>query len=203
MKTKGFLFTTAASVLLSVALSADQPYNLDQLPEDCALAAAPRALQTFRWLDCAPEPRSVWASSERPRDPDVLTTPRGLQQMPRLAHATTIAREPARRIVLASNGRPSVSPRACGTSRFARRRAARPRAAATRPHAAVSSTSASRSCPVRRSRPPFRTAPPRREASPRSPRARTSKPRTRQGRAARCGRRPSFGSGFDTLSGGD
>jgi len=79
MKTKGLLFTTAASVLLAVGLSADQPYNLDQLPEDCALAAAPRALQTFRWLDCAPEPRSVWASSDRPRDPEVLTSPRALE----------------------------------------------------------------------------------------------------------------------------
>ena len=106
MKTKGILFTTAASVLLAVALSADQPYNLDQLPEDCALAAAPRALQTFHWLDCAPEPRSVWASSERPRDREVLTSPRALEHMPRLAHATRVAREPQRRIVLASNGRP-------------------------------------------------------------------------------------------------
>src|SRR5436309_16128232 len=106
MKTKGILCTTAASLLLAVALSADQPYNLDQLPEDCALAAAPRALQTFHWLDCAPEPRSVWASSERPRDREVLTSPRALEHMPRLAHATRIAREPQRRIVLASNGRP-------------------------------------------------------------------------------------------------
>src|SRR5437867_1681020 len=87
MKTKGFLFTTAASVLVAVALSADQPYNLDQLPEDCALAAAPRALQTFRWLDCAPEARSVWASSDRPRDPEVMTTPRGFDHMPRMARA--------------------------------------------------------------------------------------------------------------------
>jgi len=54
MKTKGLLMTTAASVLLAVGLSADQPANLDQLPEDCALAAAPRAVQVFRWLDCAP-----------------------------------------------------------------------------------------------------------------------------------------------------
>jgi len=98
--------TTAASVLLAVGLSADQPPNLDQLPEDCALAAAPRAVQVFRWLDCAPEPRSLWASSERPRDPEVVTTPRGLEAMPRIAHATRIAREPRRRIVLASNGRP-------------------------------------------------------------------------------------------------
>jgi len=106
MKTKGFLFTTAASLLLAAGLSADQPYNVDQLPEDCALAAAPRALQTFRWLDCAPEARSVWASSDRPRDPEVMTTPRGFDHMPRMARATRIAREPYRRIILASNGRP-------------------------------------------------------------------------------------------------
>src|SRR5437899_6618348 len=103
MKTKGFLFTTAASVLVAVALSADQPYNLDQLPEDCALAAAPRALQTFRWLDCAPEARSVWASSDRPRDPEVLTTPRGFDHMPRMARATRIAREPYGRLIPESN----------------------------------------------------------------------------------------------------
>jgi hypothetical protein len=89
-----------------VGLPAGQPVNIEQLPEDCALAAAPRALQTFRWLDCAPEPRSVWASSERPRDPEVLTTPRGFEHMPRMARATRIAREPYRRIILASNGRP-------------------------------------------------------------------------------------------------
>src|SRR5436305_11162269 len=106
MQTKGFLFITAASLLLAGGLSADQPYNVDQLPEDCALAATPRALQTFRWLDCAPEPRSMWASSDRPRDRDVLTSPRAMEHMPRLAHATRIAREPQRRIVLARNGRP-------------------------------------------------------------------------------------------------
>ena len=61
---------------------ADQPLLPDDFSESCALAAAPRALQTFYWLTCAPEPRAVWASSERPRDPELVTTPRGMEQLP-------------------------------------------------------------------------------------------------------------------------
>ena len=105
MKIKGILVIAAASLLLAAGLSADQPFNVDQLPEDCALAAAPRALETFRWLNCAPESRSVWASSERARDPELVTTPRGRQQLPQLARARSLTPQFPKRIVLASNER--------------------------------------------------------------------------------------------------
>src|SRR4051812_18325545 len=84
---------------LTAGILADQPLGSGELPPDCALAASPRALQIFPWLVCASERRSVWASSERPRDPDRVAPPRALQQLP----MPTIVPPPAAPVVSRQN----------------------------------------------------------------------------------------------------
>jgi len=73
---------------------AAQQFGPGEVPEACARAAAPRALQTFRWLVCAPERRAQWAASQRPAT-DLAAPPRMAQQIPSSARA--IDRTPPRR----------------------------------------------------------------------------------------------------------
>jgi hypothetical protein len=85
MKTKIKLLVTVLTLITlpqPLGLRAEQIYKQTEVPEACARAAAPRALQTFHWLVCAPERRSQWASSERVRKPDTIAPPRYFEQLP-------------------------------------------------------------------------------------------------------------------------
>ena len=75
-------FVTLVTLPLPTGLRAEQVYKQSEVPEACARAATPRALQTFHWLICAPERRSQWASSERIRKPDTVAPPRYFEQLP-------------------------------------------------------------------------------------------------------------------------
>src|ERR1043166_1522937 len=86
MKAQTKLFWTLVALILfplTLGLRGEQQqYSPAEVPEACARAAAPRALQTFHWLTCAPERRATWASSARNRKPDTVAPPRFFEQLP-------------------------------------------------------------------------------------------------------------------------
>src|SRR5436190_18673006 len=85
MKAQTKLLWTLVTLIvfpLPLGLRADQQYSPAEVPEACARAAAPRALQTFHWLICAPEKRATWASSTRIKKPDTVAPPRFFEQLP-------------------------------------------------------------------------------------------------------------------------
>jgi len=85
MKAQTKLLWTLVTLILfplTLGLRADQQYSPAEVPEACARAAAPRALQTFHWLICAPERRATWASSTRIKKPDTVAPPRFFEQLP-------------------------------------------------------------------------------------------------------------------------
>jgi len=124
MKTKTrlhLLAVTAAALALNISTSSGQVFSPADAVNNRAIAASPRAKETFPWLTRAPSPRTETccasattrnALTEARKNRSFATSPRALEQFPELARPVTPCHESSVAPVVVQDTAALTSPRA-------------------------------------------------------------------------------------------